>query len=115
MYAAYIKAREKQGKLDKAWYGNSQKAHWLGWLGDYNGAGAYGRKNHKRSSRFIYNQIRCAPMLAWLIEASKVDKATVKAVYAVLASRKGFATQCAAIRLLATWDTVQAALINNFG
>lgn len=111
LYAAYLKrtARKKQSR--PVWYGDSQKRHWLGWLAGYSGAGAYGRKNHKRDARFVYNHIRCAPMLAWLVEASGVDTATVKQVYRVLDAPMGYAAQCAAIRKIVPWDVVADALL----
>jgi len=37
------------------WY-TSQKEHWLGWLSEYNGPGAYDRKIWRgRSAKFAYN------------------------------------------------------------
>lgn len=54
---------------DGAWY-RSQKEHWLGWLSEYDGPGAYGRTDAtQRNGAYIYNHIQCAPMLFWLSEA----------------------------------------------
>lgn len=46
------------------WY-SSQKKHWLGWLSQY----PWGK-----SAEFVYNHLKCAPMLAWLAEATGVSK-----------------------------------------
>ena len=58
------------------WY-HSQKEHWLGWLSEYRGPGAYGRKNGNRSAEFVYNHIVCPPMVLWLGEALGVSKERV--------------------------------------
>ena len=61
----------------KAWYG-SQKEHWLGWLREYNGPGAYGRQTGKsRDAKFAFNHGQCAPMLFWLAEALELPKRQV--------------------------------------
>lgn len=102
----------KLGLHDKggAWY-SSQKEHWLGWLREYDGPGYYGRKNSKRTAEFVYNHINCAPMLLWLGEASGVPHQQVtKAKVAALRAEPKFQTQCAAIRKLIPWTTVETCL-----
>lgn len=48
----------------QTWY-RTQKEHWLGWLGDYEGPGAYKRKTGvKRDAKYAYNHIVC-PELLW--------------------------------------------------
>jgi len=46
----------------------SHRAHWFGWLQEYDGSGYYNRRVPKspRSMAFIYTHIHCAPMLLWL-------------------------------------------------
>src|SRR5271165_3926098 len=55
-------ALEKNGIRGNDHY-KSQKQHWLRWLGEYGGLGAYRRKPGDRSTKFVYNHIQCAPML----------------------------------------------------
>lgn len=95
-----------------AWYA-TQKEHWLGWLSEYSGAGAYGRKvGPKRSAQFVYNHIQCAPMLFWLSEALDVeDELLDDAFAAVLAAPARNASQCAALRRVISWQKVHAILV----
>ena len=59
------------------WY-QTQKEHWLGWLREYEGPGAYGRKpNQSRDAKFAYNHVVCPEMLLWLIEAAGVRQELV--------------------------------------
>jgi hypothetical protein len=90
-----------------AWY-SSQKEHWLGWLGEYDGPGAYGRQTGKaRGARYVYNHIQCAPMLFWLAEALEVEENALDAAFeAVLAAPKRNASLCAALRRVIPWDVV---------
>jgi hypothetical protein len=43
----YAHSLESRGiwSSEGVWY-NSQKQHWTGWLGEYDGPGAYSRKTH---------------------------------------------------------------------
>src|SRR5712672_3308305 len=59
------------------WY-TSQKEHWLGWLSEYDGPGAYDRKTSVvRSAEFAYNHVVCPPMILWLGEASGVKPSLI--------------------------------------
>ncbi len=93
------------------WY-RTQKEHWLGWLGEYEGPGAYGRlPNKRRDARFAYNHIVNPRMLLWLIQAAKVPQGLVAA--ATRAAQAGGATmvqQSAAIRRHVPWEVLQSAL-----
>lgn len=97
--------------FNKAWY-SSQKEHWLGWLAEYNGPGAYGRQTGTaRDARYIYAHIQCAPMLFWLAEALDVDDGTLEAAFrAVVAAPKRNASQCAALRGVIPWDALEPKL-----
>lgn len=94
-----------------AWY-RSQKEHWLGWLAEYEGSGAYGRKvTTGRDARFIYNHIQCAPMLFWLAEAVSIDDMVLTSSFeAVISAPKRNASQCAAFRKLVDWDMIEPQL-----
>ena len=95
-----------------AWYG-SQKEHWLGWLAEYDGSGAYGRQAATpRDARYIYNHIQCAPMLFWLAEAVEFPKDTLdRAFAAVVTAPKKNASQCAALRRVVAWDDIATQLL----
>ena len=95
----------------RAWY-RHQKEHWLGWLAEYGGPGAYGRTpDAGRDAAYVYNHIQCAPMLFWLSEALRVDDGMLgRAFAAVIAADPRGASQCAALRRVLPWGTVEAAL-----
>ncbi|ACK50506.1 hypothetical protein Msil_1556 [Methylocella silvestris BL2] len=103
-------AARKKGP-NRAWY-RHQKEHWLGWLGEYNGPGAYDRKVHEsRTAEFVYNHIMCPPMVLWLGEGAGVPRALVEeAASACLAAGKTQPKQCAAIRAVIPWKMVDERL-----
>lgn len=114
-YLPRTKAMESQLQVDvgfdDAWY-RSQKEHWLGWLGEYAGPGAYGRKpDPTRDSAYVYNHIQCAPMLFWLSEAIGASDMTLERAFGAVtqADTKG-ASQCAALRKILPWHDVARAL-----
>jgi hypothetical protein len=94
----------------RVWY-RSQKEHWLGWLGEYEGHGAYDRKNWHRSAQFIYNHIGCPAMLVWLAEGCGLPRMQVStAIAAALRTRWNFAAQCAVLRIAIPWQDVERHL-----
>ena len=94
----------------RVWY-TSQKQHWLGWLSEYHGPGAYGRKNQDGSAEFAYNHIVCPPMILWLAEAAGVSRARiVKAKQAALGAGPFLASQSAAIRKIVPWRLIELRL-----
>jgi len=109
--ARYARTLEIRGiwKSEGVWY-RSQKEHWLGWLSEYDGPGAYGRKTQRgRSARFVYNHINCPPMLLWLAEATGVPRATVLAAKrSALLTCRTRGAHCAQIRKVIPWPTVEA-------
>jgi hypothetical protein len=95
-------------KSNGVWY-RSQKEHWLGWLSGYDGPGAYGRENWARNAKFIYNHIVCPPMVLWLGEATGIAKSKITtAKHAALSAGPNLPSQCAAIRGVIPWDTIEA-------
>lgn len=97
--------------FDGAWY-RSQKEHWLGWLAEYDAAGAYGRSiKVQRNARYAYNHIQCAPMLFWLAEALEVDSRRLEEAFEVVLDieAKG-APQCAALRREVPWEVIEHQL-----
>lgn len=92
------------------WY-RSQKQHWLGWLGEYDGPGFYGRSRWDRPAKFVYNHIQCPPMLLWLAEASGLPRAQLlRAKAAALAVSDHNGPSTAAVRALLPWDMVEQSL-----
>jgi hypothetical protein len=98
--------------FSRAWY-SSQKEHWLGWLVEYDGPGAYGRSNWaNRSAEFVYNHIQCAPMLLWLAEALSVSTDRLQqASEAVKAAGARSASQCAALRIQLPWALIERQIV----
>lgn len=95
------------------WY-QTQHEHWIGWLGAYDGPGAYNRKNANRSAEYVYNHIVNPRMLVYLAEAAKVDrKLLAKATKAALLNRVSMSAMSAAIRRLIPWPLVEKALIGD--
>jgi len=110
--AEFERVLTKRGAWDRSrvWY-TTQKEYWLGWLSQYGGAGAYGRKNFNHSAEFAYNHICCPPMLLWLGEAAGASKPLVaKAKRAALAAQRNFSAQCAAIRKVIPWKAIELRL-----
>jgi hypothetical protein len=99
--------RRGTSDIDRRWYA-TQKEHWLGWLGEYSGAGHYGRQNAttKATGEQVYNRIVNPAMLLWLVEASGTDKAIVEAAMKASLEAKTYAAQSAAIRRIAPWAAI---------
>jgi len=96
---------------DGVWY-TSQKEHWVEWLLEYDGPGAYNRKTSKgRSAELAYNHVRCPPMLLWLAEAAGVSKKQVLAAKrSALKARRNLGSQCAALRGAIPWSEIEGLL-----
>jgi hypothetical protein len=61
----------------KKWY-RTQKEHWIGWLFEYNGPGAYGRQTLEgRDAKFVYNHVVEPELLLYLAKASGVPSGRV--------------------------------------
>ncbi|MEL6572995.1 MAG: tyrosine-type recombinase/integrase [Pseudomonadota bacterium] len=91
----------------------SQRAHWQGWLANYNAPGAYNRKNITiRSARMVYQRINCAPMLCWLAEASGFEREVLRAAFdEVLGAGDHGSSQAAAFRRVVTWEPLAVKLV----
>jgi hypothetical protein len=89
----------------------SQKEHWLRWLADYVGPGAYSRQNWDRTAEFVYNHIVCPPMTLWLGEASGVPGQNVSdAASAALEAGAYLSAQSGAIRRVIPWSALHERL-----
>lgn len=92
------------------WY-KTQKEHWLGWLKEYHGPGAYGRKGaSRRDARFAYNHIVEYRMLLWIIETAGVEPKLVKKAKSVVDDKKTLQANSAAIRRIVPWEMLANAL-----
>lgn len=93
------------------WY-TSQKEHWLGWLSEYDGPGAYDRKTWRgRSAKYIYNHIQSPSMLIWLAEAIGISKAKLKlARCSALSGPHNKASHCAKVRKIIPWQEIEGRL-----
>lgn len=95
-----------------AWYA-TEKEHWLGWLREYSGPGAYSRNVLiGRDARFIYNHGHRAPMLFWLAEAVGVEHENLNAAFrAVVTAPLRNASQSSALRKVLPRELVEFRLI----
>jgi hypothetical protein len=82
-------------------YRYDQKEHWLGWLGDY---------DRNRTAEFAYNHIRCAPMLLWLAEASRMPKAVLRRAFKGAVSARSGSSACVSLRKVIPWSKIAARL-----
>lgn len=90
---------------------NTQKDHWLGWLGATPGSGTYERKTPAgRGARYVYNHIVEPRMLLWLIEAAGVDRAKVEAASQAALGATRLSTKSKLIRTIVPWSDVARAL-----
>jgi len=113
---SFERALTKQGtrSADGVWY-TSQKEHWLGWLSEYDGPGAYGRKTSVvRSAEFAFKHVVCPPMVLWLGEASGVNTSLMmQAKKAALGASRKLQGKCAAIRNIVPWSMIEESLLNS--
>lgn len=94
------------------WY-KTQKQHWLGWLGEYHGPGAYGRKtDKKRDAAYAYNHIVESKMLLWLMEAAGVQTELVEKARRAARRGKTMQEKSAAIRRHVGWNVIESALLD---
>jgi ASC-1-like (ASCH) protein len=92
--------------INRIWY-SSQKEHWLGWLSEYGGPGAYDRKpDRTRTAEYAYNHINCAPMLFWLAEAVGVPKAKLLEAKASTLRARTRSMHCGILRRAIPWIDV---------
>jgi hypothetical protein len=96
------------------WY-QTQKEHWLGWLNEYKGPGAYGRSGTHDDAKFIYNHIVEPKMLLWLIEATKVNLSSIQALKDAYSTGNTMMQKSGQIRKLVPWTEIHKALLSKLG
>ena len=85
------------------WY-TTQKQHWLGWLGEYDSPGAYGRiPGKQRDAKFAYNHVVCPEALLWLIEAAGVRQELVQVAQSATEAGTSLMQKAGAIRRHVPW------------
>ena len=112
-----MEAALREGVGFGAWYG-SQKEHWLGWLADYTGPGAYGRRaaTRTRDAAYVWTHTQCPPMLFWLVEALGFPDPELAACYdRVIAAGPNGAARCATLRKDFPWARVETLLKEKTG
>jgi hypothetical protein len=94
------------------WY-HTEKEHWLGWLSEYDGPGAYGRTGvQQRDARFAYNHLVNPYMLMYLIEAIPMRPELVEAAQMALKANANatLMQMSGAIRKVVPWTDIYEAL-----
>jgi hypothetical protein len=85
----------------------TQKEHWLGWLSEYNGPGAYGRKGGEgRDAKYAYNHSVCPNLLLYLALALGADTAKIKEAQQAYLRESSLMAQCGAVRKVIPWAEV---------
>lgn len=111
-FARAIRRLPSDSPIDQPgiWY-RTQKEHWLGWLSEYHGPGAYGRSTKvRRDAAFAYNHVVNWKMLLWLIDAAGVERARLFSARRAAGSVKSMAAKSGAVRKVTPWVVVEAAL-----
>lgn len=98
-----------QQEQPRPWY-QHQKQHWLGWLAEYDGPGAYGRRVQARSAQYAYNHVVNPQMLVWLAEAVGVPRAEVQRAVALALRKNSMAAMSAEIRRVIAWSEIELRL-----
>jgi hypothetical protein len=94
----------------KKWY-TTQKEHWLGWLGEYHTAGAYGRQTSvRRDAEYAYNHVVQVEMLLYLIDAARVDRKLVTKARSEASRGKTLMQKSALVRKVVPWSVIAEAL-----
>jgi hypothetical protein len=108
-WRALEKAKGPQQEQKEVWY-KTQHEHWLGWLGAYQGPGAYDREDWERTSEFVYNHIVNPQMLIFLAEPTGIDSALVESAVEAALSKRTMMAMSGAIRRILPWRMVEPAL-----
>jgi|GEM_PF-1697942 len=104
-------AYEAEHLPGKRWW-SSQREHMVGWFSELAGPGAFNRKSRGLDAKHGYNHLQCAPGLLWIAEALGEDPAKLTTAAAAAAPCRSVASQCAAIRNVIPWASVEAMARN---
>jgi hypothetical protein len=96
------------------WY-LTQHEHWIGWLSEYNGPGAYGRDaSVERDAKFAYNHIVEPEMLLYLAGAVGVQRKKVSEARNADSDAKTLMQRAGVVRKHLPWPIVAAALWSDY-
>ncbi len=102
--------KDEPKTCEGVWY-RSQNQHWMGWLRDYDGPGAYHRKGgENRDAKFAYNHIVCPQMLLYLIAAIPLSTEIIEKASQAIIGKTTEMAQSGAIRKVAPWSMIYQAL-----
>jgi hypothetical protein len=105
---------DKPMHIPGKWY-TTQHEHWIGWLSEYDGPGAYGRDaSVKRDAKFAYNHIVEPEMLLYLAAAAGVNKRKVSMAREAGSAGKTLMQMAGVVRKHLPWPIVAAALWPDF-
>lgn len=102
---------EDEPKIVKGVWYKTQKEHWLGWLRDYSGPGAYGRKTRGHDARFVYNHIVCPEMLIYLIDNIPIEKDIVVIANNQYKQENSLMAKAGLIRKVVPWEEIEEAIL----
>lgn len=103
-------AADKPVRNPTKWY-LTQHEHWIGWLSEYDGPGAYGRDaTVKRDAKFAYNHVVEPEMLLYLAAAAGVDMKKVSAAREAASVGRTLMQKAGVVRKHLPWPIVAAAL-----
>ena len=94
-----------QQERAEVWYSH-QKEHWLGWLREYDGPGAYGRVVRRRSAEYVFNHVVNPQMLVWLAEAVGVPRSTIRTGVDAALAERSMPAMSRAIRRVIGWSQI---------
>lgn len=95
------------------WY-KTQKEHWFGWLSEYEGPGAYGRKTGiRRDARFAYNHVVCPDLLIYLINAIPLRQEQIEAAQKAYQKGSSDMERSGAIRKVVPWKEIYQSIWGN--
>ena len=110
--AKWERSRPSAGRQQErrdVWY-ETQHQHWLGWLDDYDGPGAYGRQDGPRSAEFVYNHVVNPQMLIYLAEALEIEVAILRSAQRDALTKNTMMAMSAAFRRVVPWCVIEAAI-----
>ena len=115
-FSSKWQAQEGEHERKAVWYSN-QREHWIGWLRQWDGPGAYGRQDWDRSARYVYQHINNPQMLVWLCEAAAaarpeaLSRQLVEDAANAALSKTSMPGMASAFRHALPWELVESALV----
>jgi hypothetical protein len=105
-----FEGKDKPDFVKTTWYEN-QGEHWQGWVNGYEGAGAYNRKNNRRTAKFIYNHIMCPPMYIWMAETIGINENLILDMVDEANKTQRYQEQCKIMRKYLPWKIAEEGIL----